>query len=151
MGSRGGYKYGDKKINIVLGIGIPDFLMNLISCRGFLNNINYVVVLKCPKSMLGYYFSKGFNILECNVNNLEKLLNDVKQRINAEETDNSDKFMTCINTIPSTSNTLKNLMVNKSLHSSYIKTESNDKKKMIIKIFSAYVVLLLKYINHPKA
>ena len=57
--------------------------------------------------------------------------------------------MTFINTIPSTSNTLKNLVVNKSLHSSYIQTEFNDKYKMIINIFSAYVVPLLKYINHP--
>ena len=56
--------------------------------------------------------------------------------------------MTCISTIPSASNTLKNSVVNKSLHYSYIQTEFNDKKKMIINIFSAYVVTLLKDINH---
>ena len=70
--------------------------------------------------MLEYYLSKGITILEYNDNNLEKLPNDVKQSIHAEETDDSDKVMTCINKIPSTSNTLKNLVVNKSLHSSYI-------------------------------
>ena len=48
----------------------------------------------------------------------EKLPNDVKQITNAEETDSSDRVMTCINTIPFTSNTLKNLVVNKSSHSS---------------------------------
>ena len=37
----------------------------------------------------------------------------------------------------------------KSLHSSYIQTEFNNKNKMTINIFSAYVVPLLKYINHP--
>ena len=63
-----------------------------------------------------YYLSKGFTILECNVNNLEKLQNEVKQIIHAEEKDNSEKFITCINTITSTSNTLNNLVVNKSLH-----------------------------------
>ena len=78
--------------------------------------------------MLEYYFSKVFTILGCNDNNLEKLPNDVKQRTHAEETDNSEKFMTCINTIPSTSKTPKNLMVNKGLNSSYIQTEFNDKK-----------------------
>ena len=67
-----------------------------------------------------YYFSKGFTILECNDNNLEKLPNDVKQRIHAEETDDSDKVMTHINAITSTSNTLNKLLVNKSLHYSYI-------------------------------
>ena len=33
VGSRGNSKYGDKYFNIILGIGIPYFLMNLISCR----------------------------------------------------------------------------------------------------------------------
>ena len=78
--------------------------------------------------MLEYYFSKVFAILECNVNNLSKLLNEVKQIIHAEETDNSEKFITCINTIPSTSNTLKNVLLDKILHYFYIQTELNEKK-----------------------
>ena len=79
---------------------------------------------------------------------MAKLTNDVKQRTHAEETDNPDKAMTRINKTSSTSNTLKNLVVNKSLHYSYIKTEFNDKKKMIIKIFNTYVVPLLKDIDN---
>ena len=94
--------------------------------------------------MLEKYFSEGFTILEYNDNNLVKLPNDVKQRPHAEETDNSDKAVTCINTITSTSNTLKNLVWNKSLHSSCIQTWFNDKNKIIINIFSAYVEPLLK-------
>ena len=31
--------------------------------------------------MLEYYFSKGFTILELNDNNLEKIPNDVKQKL----------------------------------------------------------------------
>ena len=58
--------------------------------------------------------------------------------------------MTCVNIIPPTSKTTKNFAVNNSLYSSYIKTEFNDKKEMIINIFSAYVVPLLKDINHPE-
>ena len=88
--------------------------------------------------MLEFYFSKGFTILECNDNILEKLLNDVKQFIHKEETDNSDIVMTCINTITSTSNILKNLVVNKSSHYYYIQIELNDTKEMVINIFSAY-------------
>ena len=102
MGSRGGYKYGDKSVYRTLGIGIPDMLMNLMSCHGFLNKIKYFAILKCPKRMLEYFFSKGFTILECNVNIMVKLRNDVKQTINAEETYNLHKFMTCINTVLST-------------------------------------------------
>ena len=96
--------------------------MNLISCHGFLKNTNSAVILKFPKRMLEYYLSKGFTILECDVNNLTKIPNCVKQRIHAEEAHGSDKVIPCINKIPSTSNTLKNLVVNKSLHYSYIQT-----------------------------
>ena len=89
--------------------------------------------------MLEYYFSKGFGILECNFNNLAKLLNQVKQIIHAEETDNSDYAVTCINTIPSTSNTLKKLLLHKNIHSSYIQTEYNDKEEIINNTFITYV------------
>ena len=121
-------KYVEKYFNIILGIGIPYLLMNLLSCHGFLGDIKSIVVLKCPKRMLEYYFSKGFRILECSFNNLVKLPNEVKQRIHAEETDNSDYVMTCINTIPSTSNTPKKFLLHESLLSSYIKTKYNDKE-----------------------
>ena len=72
--------------------------------------------------MLEYYLSKGFAILECNDNNLAKLPNYVKQRIREEERYSSDKVMTCISTITYTSNTINNLVVNKSFNSSYIQT-----------------------------
>ena len=95
-----------KRFDRILGIGIPYSFVNLISCRGFLKNIHSVFIVKFPKRTLEYYFSKGFTILECNDNNLAKLPNYVKQRTHAENTDSSDKFITCSNQIPSTSNTL---------------------------------------------
>ena len=95
-------------------------LMNLMYCRGFLNNKDPVVILKCPKRMFEYYFSKGFTYFDCSIINLEKLPTEVKVIIHAEDTDNSDKVMICSTTIPSTSNALNNLAVNTSFHSSYI-------------------------------
>ena len=68
VGSGGVSKHGGKSFGKILGIGIPDLLMNLMYCLGFLNNIHYVVILKFPKNMLGYYLSKWFTILECNDN-----------------------------------------------------------------------------------
>ena len=103
-----------------MGIGIPDLLMNLMYFHGFLRNKDPVVVLKFTKRMFEYYFSKGFTYFDCSITNLEKLKTEVKVRIHAEDTDNSEKFMICSTTIPSTSNTLKNLAVNTSFHSSYI-------------------------------
>ena len=71
--------------------------------------------------MFEYYFIKWFSIFDCDKNNLERLTSEIKDRIGAEVTYNSDKVMICSTTIPSTSNTLKNLLVNSSSHSSYTK------------------------------
>ena len=53
---------------------------------------------------------------------MAKLPNDVKKITHAEETDNLDKVIKGINTITPTSDTLNKLVVNNSLHSSYIQT-----------------------------
>ena len=79
---------------------------------------------------------------------MEKLPNEVKDRIHAKGTDNPDKVMTCTTTIPSISNTLNNLLVNRSFHYSCIQREYNDKKERIINIFGEFVEPLLKYITH---
>ena len=47
----GCYKHLEKKYDIVLGFRIPDLLMNLFSCQGFLKNNDSVVILKCPNRM----------------------------------------------------------------------------------------------------
>ena len=59
--------------------------------------------------MLEYYFSKRFTVLECNYNNLSKLPNEAKERIHAEGAENSDKVMTYITTIPSTTKNTEEL------------------------------------------
>ena len=98
---------------------------------------------------MSYYFSKGFTYFDFSIINLGKLPNEVKDRIHAEGTDNSEKFMICSTTIPSTSNTLDRLLVYTSFHSSYIQNEFNVRKEEIINIFSAYIEALIKEINHP--
>ena len=80
---------------------------------------------------------------------MEKLPDEVKFIIHAEDTYSYYKVMICSTRIPSTSNPLKNLAVNKSFHYSYIQREYNDKNETIINIFSEYVEPLLKDINHP--
>ena len=69
LGVTGRYKHIDKKFDYVLGFGILDILLNLLSCRGFLENNESVVVLKCPHRMFEYYFNKGFIIFNCDENN----------------------------------------------------------------------------------
>ena len=35
----------------LFGIGIPDILLNMLSCHGFLNNNESIVILKCSNRM----------------------------------------------------------------------------------------------------
>ena len=98
----GGFKHENKSHDKMLGIGIPDLLINLMSCGGVLENMHSIFILNIPKRILEYYFSKGFTLFDNNTNNLSKISNEVKVRIHVEDTDNSDKVMICSTTIPST-------------------------------------------------
>ena len=55
--------------NNLLGIGIPDLLLNLLSCHGFFKNSCSVVIIKCPNRISEYYFNKGIVELECDEDN----------------------------------------------------------------------------------
>ena len=51
VGLGGSYKHINKTYDSVLGFGIPDILMNLLSYNVFLKNNNYVFILKFPNRM----------------------------------------------------------------------------------------------------
>ena len=68
------HKHDDKDYNNLFGIGIPDILMNMVSCHGFINNNDSIVILKCPNRMSQYYFNKGFTEVECDKEHLKKFL-----------------------------------------------------------------------------
>ena len=68
-----------------------------------------VVILKFPNRMFEYYFNKGFIIFNCDGKILKRLPYEVKDRVGAEVTVNSDKVVIFYTTIPSTSNTLKKI------------------------------------------
>ena len=65
----------------LLGIGIPDLLLILFSCHGFLKNNDSVVILKCPNRMSEYYFNKGFFIFEYDEDHLKELPSDIKDLV----------------------------------------------------------------------
>ena len=91
----------------LFGIGIPDILLNMLSCHGFLNRNESIVILKCYNRMSEYCFNKGFIQLTCDEDHLNKLPKLVQQRVGSESKVNSDLVMLCKTTIISTSNTLK--------------------------------------------
>ena len=57
-GPGGSYKNFNKSYDNVLGFGIPDLFMDLLSCCGFLKNNYSIVVLKFPNRMFEYHFKK---------------------------------------------------------------------------------------------
>ena len=57
--------------------------------------------------------------------------------------------MLCYTTITSTSNTLKNLLINSNYHSSYSTETFNTNDEQMRKLFSTYVTPQIKEINHP--
>ena len=65
LGFTGSNKHNDTDYDNVLVIVIPDLLLILLSCHGFLKNNDSVVILKCTNIMSEYYFNKGFVIFEC--------------------------------------------------------------------------------------
>ena len=122
----------------------------MLSCQGFLNNNESIVILKCPNRMSEYYFNKGFILLICDEDHLKTLPVRVKDRVSAEPKVNSDLVMLCYTTITSTSNTLKNLFISKDYHSSYSTDNLNNQKEAMDRLFSTYVTQQIKEIYHSE-
>ena len=55
--------FGEASYNELLGIGIPEVLMNLVSCHGFMKKPNSTVILVCRYSLENYYLGKFLLLL----------------------------------------------------------------------------------------
>ena len=53
-------RHENKDYDNLFGIGIPEIFMNMLSCQGFLNNNESIVILKCPNMISQYYFNTRF-------------------------------------------------------------------------------------------
>ena len=133
----------------LFGIGIPDILLNMLFCHGFLNNNESIMILKCPNRMSEWYFNKVFIQLTCGEDHLNKLPKLVQQRVGAEPKVNSDLIVLCKTTIISTSNTLKNLFISSYYHEYYSTEKFNTEKDGMSRLFSTYVTPQIKEIYHP--
>ena len=67
----------------------------MLSCQGFLNNNDFILILKCPNRMSKYNFNKGLIQLTCDEDHLNKLPKSVQQRVGAEVKVNYDLVMLC--------------------------------------------------------
>ena len=74
--------FEQKRFNILIGVGIPELLLNLLSRHGFMKKPNSTVILNCRFRMVDNYLSKVFYIIENYSKQLSMLSNDVKLMIN---------------------------------------------------------------------
>ena len=81
--------------------------------------------------------------------NILKIPSEVKDIVVAEVSVDTDLVMICFTTTTSTSNTLKDLLVNSNYHSSYTTQEFNTRKIKTSTIFNTHVTPQIKEINHP--
>ena len=143
------HKHADMDYNNLFGIGIPDIVMNIVSCHGFINNNDSIVILEYPNRMSQYYFNKGFTEIICDEERLKKLPDLVQKRVGAELSENTDLVMQCSTTITSTSTTLKNLYVGTEYHESYSINIYSDQTDKMDRLFKTYITPQLKDIYHP--
>ena len=54
----------ENKFNYFSGLGIPEILMNIMSCHFFSKLAISTVILTCRSTSVPYYLSKGFIIVE---------------------------------------------------------------------------------------
>ena len=67
-----------KSFNILLGIGIPELLLNLSSCNGFTEKPNAIFILNLRSCLVNYYLAKVLFIIENDSNQLHVLPNGLK-------------------------------------------------------------------------
>ena len=68
----------DKSFNILLGIGIPELLLNLVSCHGFMKKPNSTVILNYRSRLIKNYLAKVLYMIEKCSKQLSLISNDVK-------------------------------------------------------------------------
>ena len=112
--------FKDTSFNILLGIGIPEMLLNLVSCHGFMKKPNSTLILNCQTRMINNYLSKGFSVIK-QKKQLSLLPNDVRLRINMINPLDTDYFMVKNKAIYAVANTIKTLHIQKNIYLIYKK------------------------------
>ena len=52
------------KFNNMSGLGVPEILMNIVSCHGYVKSSISTVILKCCNTLVPYYISKDLSWLK---------------------------------------------------------------------------------------
>ena len=99
--------------NLLPSIGIPELLINLVSCHGFMKKPNSTVIINCQSRLINNYLSKRFYIIEQNTKQLSFIPNDVKLIIHLIDQLKIDYVMVKNEEISTLTNTIKNCIFRK--------------------------------------
>ena len=86
-------RFEETSFNIILGIGIQELLLNLVSCHCFTKKPNSTVILNFRSRLVNNYLAKVFYIVEKDSNQSILLPNDVKLIINLINQMDTDFFI----------------------------------------------------------
>ena len=71
--------FEDNSFYELLGIGVPEILLKIVSCYGSIIDNNSTLILTCRSKLVSYYLSKGFVRIEKKFSRLEEcVLNSLK-------------------------------------------------------------------------
>ena len=135
--------------NLLLGIGITELLLNLVSCHGFMLKSNSTVILNFRSRLIDKYLSKGFFIIYRGSKKLNLIPNDVILRINLVDQLKAYYVTVKNEALSSISNTIKPLNIHKNMHMTYKKYFYKTKKKEIYDLFLEYLVTVMNDLEHP--
>ena len=85
--------FKETNFNLLLGIGIPELSLNLVSCHGFMLKPNSIVILNCRSRLINNYLSKVFFIIDWGSKQLNLIPNDVILIINLVDQLKTDYVM----------------------------------------------------------
>ena len=98
--------FDQTSFNKLTGIGIPELLLNLVTCHGFKKKPNSTVILNCLYLLVNNYLSKVLFMIEKDSKKLSILPNGVKFRIFVIDRLETDFVMAKNKAISSVTNTI---------------------------------------------
>ena len=111
--------FEDTSCCILIRIGIPELLLNLVPCHGFMRKPDSAVILNLLSRLINDYLSKVLYIIEKGSNKLSLLPNYVRLRINLNNQLNTDFIIAKNTAISVVSNTIKQLHIHTDMHMIY--------------------------------
>ena len=141
--------FKETSLNLLLGIGIPELLLNLVSCHGFMFKSNSTVILNFWSRLIKNYLSKGFCIVDWGSNQLNLIPNDVILRIILVDQLKTDYVMVKNDALSAISNTIKPFHIHKNMHMTYTQDFCKTRQKEIYYLFLEYLASVMKDIEHP--